>query len=322
MKKLLQKIPIPICGLILGMASLGNLLKSEGWFLVGNTLGIIAMGIMMLVFSKLVWLFRETYLHLKDPIIASVAPTFTMSLMVICTYLIQLPSLATVVRFIWLLTVLLHFSLMVFFIYEFIIKKEVQIEHVYPSWFIVFVGIGVISVSCGDFYPELGRIIFWIALGFYLLLLPIVLHRILIFGQIEAPTLPLLTIIAAPGSLCLTGYLKAFSNPNILLAISLLVLSQGLYFLVLKMIIPLRKLPFYPSYAAFTFPLVISATALTEFNHFLPLTRSIKNLLVGIQWLETGIALLVVGYVFLHYLKFLSFSGEKENSISEIKQLT
>ncbi len=47
----LHSLPIPICGLILGTVSLGNLLYSEGMETVGNafcTLGIFIMGLFLL----------------------------------------------------------------------------------------------------------------------------------------------------------------------------------------------------------------------------------------------------------------------------------
>lgn len=318
MKRLLRALPIPICGLILGMASLGNLLKSVGWLALGNLLGLIASGLMILVLLKLLLLFHETRAHLSDPIIASVAPTFTMGLMVICTYLVQFPGLAGMVRLLWLGTLFLHFGLMLLFTYRFVIKKEVLIEHIYPSWFIVYVGIGVISVTSGNFYPALGQIIFWVALGFYLFLLPFVLHRVFNYRQMAEATLPLITIIAAPGSLCLTGYLKVYSHPQMVLVVSLLLLSQLLYVVVLKMIIPLRRLPFYPSYAAFTFPLVISATALSEATSILPITSSWRFALQGICWLEIGIASFVVAYVAYHYGRFLVTATKTAEYIEEL----
>ncbi len=59
------------------------------------------------------------------------------------------------------------------------------------------------------------------------------------------PTRPLITIVAAPGSLCLTGYLKNFAEPNFYLVVALFALSQVLYFVVLSMLPRLFKLRFY-----------------------------------------------------------------------------
>lgn len=93
MKNFLKIIPIPICGLILGLASLGNLFKDYHHVALGNLTGGISMILMIFIFVKLFILFEHTKQTLHDPIIASVSPTFTMSLMVICTYLFYMKVL-------------------------------------------------------------------------------------------------------------------------------------------------------------------------------------------------------------------------------------
>ena len=97
MKNFLKIIPIPICGLILGLASLGNLFKDYHHVALGNLTGGISMILMIFIFVKLFILFEHTKQTLHDPIIASVSPTFTMSLMVICTYFVSYESIAPIV---------------------------------------------------------------------------------------------------------------------------------------------------------------------------------------------------------------------------------
>lgn len=66
------------------------------------------------------------------------------------------------------------------------------------------------------------------------------------------------------------------------------------------------KIKFYPSYAAFTFPFVITAIALRQtvsyLNEMNIIVPSILNYLVVI---ETILATVIVIYVFIRYLKFL-----------------
>lgn len=304
MSNFLKTIPVPICGLILGLVSLGNLLKDQHLVLLGNSIGAIGILLMVFILAKVFFLFKHTTQGLKDPIVASVSPTFTMALMVICTYFVQFQAIAGLVKYVWLLAVVVHFVLMGYFIYHHLAKPQVKIHDVYPSWFIVFVGIGVISVTAGKFYPSLGQVIFWVALVLYLALLPIVLKRVLKVEMAE-PTLPLITIIAAPGSLCLTGYMKSFTGQSMLLVVGLLILSQILYLGVLGRVIKLLKLPFYPSYAAFTFPLVITATALTSVNGFLTAAGYHYVLLDALEIIECAGAFLMVLYVLIRYIGFL-----------------
>lgn len=306
MKDFLKTIPIPMCGLILGTASLGNLLKEYNLMFLANSFGLIAGIMLILIIAKIALTFSHVKDNLKDPIVASVSPTFTMATMVLCTYLVNIEPLSAITKYIWLIAIVIHYGLMIYFTYNFIIKPKVEIEHLYPSWFIVYVGIGVISVTSPAFFPFIGQINFWIGLIFYLGLLPLIIHRVFLIKNMPDPTLPLMTIIAAPGSLELTGYLKAFANPNHFIVIALLVLSQLLYWFIITRVVKLLKLPFYPSYAAFTFPLVISAIAITVTNKYL------INLGYNFQFLnflaiaETIIASAIIIYVLIRYVMFIN----------------
>lgn len=303
MKSLIKNLPLPVCGLILGATSVGNLLKDLGLTVVGNLYGICGMFFMLLVMLKVVFYFPEILQELKQPVIASVSPTFSMSWMIICTYL--LPILPySVVFFLWGISVLIHLSLMVYFTLTFAVSPPQNIQKIFPSWFIMYVGVGVITVTSVKFYLPLGLVMFYLGLILYLFLLPLVLYRMYKVKDLPESALPLTTILAAPGSLLLAGYLKAFSSPVYFLVISLFVLSQVLYGVALTWVKKNLALPFYASYAAFTFPLVITATACYGMekylagNIFQPVVRILR-------YIEVLVAALIVVYVFFRYGKDL-----------------
>ncbi|MFJ7666716.1 TDT family transporter [Lysinibacillus sp. NPDC097195] len=306
MKNFLKNIPLPICGLILALVSLGNLLKTESMPIFGSIIGLIGMILMSFVLFKIMFTFKHTLANLQNPIVASVAPTFTMSCMVICTYFLHFESIKPLLSWLWLGIVCLHFILMFYFTYNFLVVKSVRIQDIYPSWFITFVGIGVITITSINFYPEFGRWIFWLTLALYLILLPIILYRVFRVKNMEDATMPLITIIAAPGSLCLTGYLNAFDDKNILIVTLLFALSQGLYFIILSQLPKLLAVDFYPSYAGFTFPLVISATAITATTNFYHQLGISSALFHWLAILESIIAFIIVFYVLYKYVMFLS----------------
>ena len=298
MKTLLKTIPIPINGLMLGSVSLGNLFLSLYLEFPGYLFFSIGLSLFLLMLCKIAFTFSDVINDLKNPIIASVAPTFSMGMMVICSVLagpFALPGIATIG---WGIAVCVHFTLVIYFIYTFIWKNKPEFHSVYPSWFIVFVGIGIIPITFGSMESTVVHIVFWLGLIFYLILLPIVWLRL---KYIEEPAKPLLTIVAAPGSLCLTAYLVHFTQHNVYLIVFLLVLSQLIYAFVLFKLPTLLKLKFYPSYAAFTFPLVISATAMkTSAQYFSSIT--VLNVLTVI---ELFIATCIVSYVFVRYVLFI-----------------
>ena len=123
-------------------------------------------------------------------------------------------------------------------------------------------GIVVGSVTSPTFGMEaLGQALFYGGFVCYLALLVIVTLRYAKLGVPEGAR-PLFCIYAAPMSLSLAGYLTVTPEPNLAFALVLAVLAQALFALVLVRLPKLLKLPFYPSYAAMTFPFVITAIAL------------------------------------------------------------
>ncbi|MDT2753584.1 TDT family transporter [Enterococcus pseudoavium] len=304
-KNFLKAIPIPICGLILGTVSLGNLLFSEGFEKFGNVFCFTGLVMMVIFLLKVVFTFKDTMATLKNPVIASVAPTFTMALMVISVFLERLFPNFLLNDCVWITAIVVHIILMGYFISVHVLPVEIKLENVYPSWFITFVGIGVIPNTSGVFIKELGEVAVWIALVLYFILLPIMLKRLVHQKKLENSAIPLVTILTAPGSLCLAGYLSVAKNASIPFVITMLILSQIIYFCVIFYMRKMLTVGFYPSYAAFTFPLVISATAIFKaskvFGDNLILTKTAGSLSV----LETGIAILVVCYVLVKYLVHL-----------------
>ena len=298
MKTLLKVIPIPINGLMLGLVSLGNLFFAHNIKFLGVLFFSIGFVLFLLMLCKIAFTFSDVINDLKNPIIASVAPTFSMGMMVICSVLAGLSALTRVATIGWEIAAVVHFTLVAYFIYAFIWKNKPKFHSIYPSWFIVFVGFGIIPITLGNVESVIIHLVFWIGLIFYLILLPIVLLRL---QYIEEPAKPLLTIIAAPGSLCLTAYLVHFTQHNVYLVVFLLVLSQSMYVFLLFKLPTLLKLPFFPSYAAFTFPLVISATAMNLSAQFFD-SVAILNVLAVV---ELVIATCIVSYVFVRYVQFI-----------------
>lgn len=309
MSRFLKSIPLPICGLILAIVSLGNLFKDYQHLLIGDFLGMIGIALILVIVLKIISAPQDTLTDLHDPIIASVAPNFSMALLIAATFFTAYPVLA---NSIWYLGVILQYGLLVYFTWRFVGTQQLRFTQIYPSWFIIYVGIGVIPLTAANFNPLLGQITFWLALSAYLGLLPFVIWRVLFVRQMPEATLPLITVMAAPGSLCLAGYLRDFAHPQTFLLWGLVILAQLAYLFVLFLMPRLAQVPFCPSYAAFTFPLVISALAMTYLVDYL---QKGGQHLVWLQLAARGeslIALVVVGCISLRYLKYL----RRQNSLA------
>ena len=133
MKALLKVIPIPINGLMLGLVSLGNLFFTLNIRFLGVLFFSIGFVLFLLMLFKIAFTFSDVINDLKNPIIASVAPTFSMGTMVICSVLAGLSALTRIATIGWEIAAVVHFTLVVYFIYEFIWKNKPEFHSVYPS---------------------------------------------------------------------------------------------------------------------------------------------------------------------------------------------
>ncbi len=321
---ILKKLPMAICGMILGIASLGNLFISLQMKTIGTFFGILSIILMFFVLLKVLLTFNHAVKEITNPISAATLPTFTMGLMVIATYWGNW-GFHTFALIIWCTAIIVQLTITAVFVYLHLIKPAVGIEHVYPSWFVTFVGFGVAPVTASQFIPSIGRALLYLALGLYIILLPIVIYRLVKHHEMNEGVLPFITIVAAPASLCLTGYLNSFTTINVPFAIGLGILAQVLYLSTLltmaRIYISAKHslLHFFPSFAAFTFPLVISATGLFTLLKRFP-NATLTPTLTGLAYLELIIAVVVIVFVLGHYLHFIRQQVSEYFQASSVKK--
>ena len=296
---MIEKIPIPICGLILAFLSLGNLLN-DTHPLLKVICGIIGIVLLILILSKLVLYPKKIKEDFKNPIIASNSGTFSMSLMILSTYIS--PFMPIIAYGIWILGVALHILLIVYFTHHFIIRNF-NISTVYPSYWIVFVGItmGAITAHAHNL-DEIGFIFFLVGFIGMIFTFPLVIYRYINYKDIPNANKPLICIFTAILSILIVGYLNSYNDISIEFLMIMYIFACIFYIFALTKLIEDRNLDFYPSFAAFTFPFVISGLA----------TKGVISkigssiILNSVLSIETVIATAIVLYVLIRYMKFLS----------------
>lgn len=306
MKNVIKKVPVPLSGVMLGLAALGNLLQSysEG---VRYFCGILAGLLLILLILKLILFPHMIKEDMNNPIMASVAATFPMALMLLSTYV--KPFIGNAAFVIWILAILLHIAIIVYFTVTFIVK--LQMPKVFASYYIVYVGIAVAAVTAPAFGRlTIGAAAFWFGLISLVVLLILVTYRYINFKEIPEPAKPLICIYAAPASLCIAGYTQSVETKSYGLLIGLMIVAAILYVFSLVKAVTYLKLPFYPSYASFTFPFVISAIAMKQASACLMNMGRPISFLSYVVTIETVIAVLFVAYVFIRFMGFL-FAGKK-----------
>jgi tellurite resistance protein TehA-like permease len=196
----------------------------------------------------------------------------------------------------WYFAIILHLFFATSFVYY--RAKDFNLNQMLPSWYVPPVGIVVACVTGAGMYNSLlTHTLFYFGFGCYLIMLPIMMYRLIFGERIQDAHLPAFAIMGAPASLCLAGYLTAFSMPSGVIVGFLLALSLIMTALVYISIFRINhlRISFIPIYASFTFPLAIGSTALLKYAAYLGSTA-------GYFWhslgqLEMIFALIVIIWV-------------------------
>ena len=317
----LKRVPLPLSGVALGFAVLGNLLAAYNMsFKI--ICGILAFVGLLLVAGKYLSNPQVFATDMKNPVIASVSGTYTMALMLLAGYIKPvLPAFAIVV---WYIAIVLHFVLIVYFTLNIVLKIKLpdDMMKIAASFFIVYVGIAVASVTAPAFKNmALGQICFWIGFILYIPFFIYVSYRYIKLGNKKIEAKALACIYAAPASLCVAGYIGSFEQKNILFLGGLYIFSLLMYFVGTAVAIDLfvsfvknNDFKFYPSFAGLTFPFVISAIATKQFNTVLTKTDIqmwIRPVLPLIFNIELVIAILGVIFAAVCFARHVFFSGVK-----------
>lgn len=256
-RSFLKHVPVPTAGLALGIVALGKLMGT--WLPYAESVCVfLSVVLILLVTAKAFICPVQLRADLQQPVQAAVFGTFFMTYMQLATYLSVYH-----LRFaqaLWAIAVIGQFALMVWFSAS--RMRSPKLQDVFATWFVCYVGIIVGSVTSPAVQMiAVGQGLFCFGFVAYVILLVLVTLRY-IRHEVPAPAAPTFCIYAAPMSLSLAGYMAVCSNPNIWFVLCLEVFAQLLFYMVLLQVPKFIRSGFFPSFAAMTFPFVITATAL------------------------------------------------------------
>ena len=300
--KFIRSIPLAISGLSLAFATLGNLLMPYG--IVFRTLCGFLSAILLLLFVLKVFLDSpHAKAEFKTPVPLSVLPTSTMAMMLLSSYL--QPYFGILAISLWYIGIVIHMGIMVLFFKRYIMSF--QINNVYPSWLITFVGLVTISVTAPIMGARLlGQAAFYVGFILYFVALTLIIFRMTKPIFVLEPLRLTTPIITAPMSLLIVGYFSTFEERNAVLIYFMLTIAVLSYiYVTIKMLTTFLKVKFYPTYSAFTFPYVISALAFRLGNAFL--SEQGQYFLAPLAAVSEWIAIGIVLYVLIHYIRFFRF---------------
>ncbi|SDQ23866.1 TDT family transporter [Pseudovibrio sp. Tun.PSC04-5.I4] len=304
----LANVPAPLGGLALGIASLGWSWENAGDF--GGALqltgAVLASVLLIFLIGKITLAHKALFEDLRHPVVGSVVPTTAMALMISSKALSEIN--VNYGEVIWLAGIALHLAFLAAFIYH--RAKDFKIQQMVPSWFVPPVGIIVAPVAYpGGAFEGLALFLLWFGLIAYAVMLPMMLYRLIFHPEVPDAAKPTIAILAAPASLSLAGYLGVVSQPSPIMVAVLGGIAVSMTALIYISFLRLLRLPFSPGFSAFTFPLVIGATALFRTVNWMKTLDAPAELVSQVNTLalfELYVATAIVAYVSFKYLMFFA----------------
>jgi exfoliative toxin A/B len=292
--KIANKTPIPMAGLMLGLASTGNMVPDYRW-----VFGFFAIAILAILILKIAYDSKNVKEEMKNPAVVGVACTFPMAVAVLSTYI--KPYEANLAMAVWIISMVIHLALMAQFTRIAILKFD--LNKVLPCYFVVYVGFSV-NAFIAPAYGQvlLGQSLFWFGFASFLALFPPLLYRLVVVKGLPEPMIPTIVIFASPASVVLYGYLRAYPSPEAWMVYMLLAFSVVFYVGSMALLPRILRMKFYPSYSSLTFPLVISGIATNATYQYFVKNGSDIIALQYLAWAEIALAVVFVLYVLVRYV--------------------
>lgn len=286
----LKNFPVSFFALVLGFVGFALAIqKTEG--IINIPEGIKAFFfILSLALAKTVFLvyllkavihFREVKKDFNHPIKVNFFPIIAKILLLFSV--IYLSKNMVISKYLWIAGASLQFIFSMIIISRWFSRKF-EITQINPSWFIPIVGSVIVPIAgVKHFSPEISWFFFSSGLIWWMVLFVVVIYRIFFHNPMPEKFLPTFFILFAPPAIAfiafikLTGELSPFAR--ILYHISLF-----MFILILFQSYKFRKIDFYLSWWAYSFP-TVAITVATVLMYHLTHSSSYKTLIYFLMFL-------------------------------------
>jgi len=292
-------MPLPLFASVMGTCGLGLVwhVAEHRWGLpavISGALTAIALGLLLVLlaaYSFKVVRFRDRVIaELKNPIRINFLPAISINLILLG--ILVRPWLEPAANALWMVGAGVQLILTITIVTIWL-NSERPPNSLNPAWFIPAVGnilVPVASVPAG--YVMIGWFFFSVGLFYWIILGTIVFHRLVIGDALEPPMRPTLAILMAPPAVAFLAWLQLGESLG---GVGLVLYFIGLlnFLLLIPQVPGFLKLPFFPSWWAYTFPLAAFTVATFRFASE---TSAIPGfILIALTVLVTGVISLVAG---------------------------
>ncbi len=296
-------MPLPLFASVMGTCGLGLVwhVVEHRWQLpplVSVSLTAIAAALLIVLLASYGFKtlrYRDRVLkELRNPVRINFLPAISINLILLG--ILSRPWLEVASNVLWMFGATLQLVLTITIVTIWL-NSERPPNSLNPAWFIPAVGnilVPVASVPAG--YLLTGWFFFSVGLFYWIILGTIVFYRLVIGDALEKPMRPTLAILMAPPAVAFLAWLQLGSGLG--------GVGMVLYFIALLnflLLIPqvpgFLKLPFFPSWWAYTFPLAAFTVATFRFAEA---SGAVGDLaLIGLATLATVVITIVAGRTLL-----------------------
>lgn len=296
-----RNLPVGLAGTALGLCTLSN-----GYNVIGlGWVRILAMLIGMVVWfvaaNKIFFHFDKVKAeYTENTVTATLYATFVMLTLVESSFIVQyIPLLG---KGLWLIGIVAQSTLIVLLFKCHIFKKR-NLDVILPSWYVTLLGL-LVSTAIGTEmgFPTLQKIIVIYGFLMYFSTIGFVAYR-LFKKDLPAPARFTKTILLAPISLVIVGYINVFENKNETIVTILMIIFAITMIYVLMQTKKFMEGGWAPGYAALTFPHAIAIISTLKLSTFYtdihPTLSSSLYQIAGIQIFFTTAVILFTLYSFV-----------------------
>lgn len=223
--------------------------------------------------------------ELRHPVRVNFLPAISINLILLGILAAEwLPQLGQIL---WIGGAALHLLLTVIIV-NIWFNSERPVASINPAWFIPAVGnvlIPVAAVPGG--YPTLGWFFMSVGIFFWVVLITLVFYRLITKPALEPPMRPTLVVMLAPPAVAFLAWLALGGGLD--------PFGQGLFFvavftflLLLGQLPAFLRLPYFPSWWAYTFPIAAFTNASFRFNDLSAID------IAWLNWILAGLASAVI----------------------------
>lgn len=272
----LAHVPVPLFAAAMGWGGLAMAWRRAhealGWpAWVGEAAALVAATVFVVVGALYLWKtanhWDETVKEFRHPVRVNFFAAISINLMIMGG--LALPYAAELADGLWIAGAILHFSVALYVIGRWIEHPQDPATF-NPAWFIPVVGnvlAPVVGVKLG--HVDAAWFFFAVGMVFWLGLLPLALNRaIFVTPPLPPKMLPTLAIFIAPPAVAFLAWraltVPAMTAPADPLGHVLIFAALFIALLMLRLVTVLARVPFAPSWWAYTFPSAALAAGLAE----------------------------------------------------------